>query len=141
MTSKELDNLAGIGQLKREPPDQAQIDGLISLAKQRLADLDAQGISQAGRFSAAYSAAHSLALVALRWHGYRSDNRYLVFQCLQHTLGLAGSQWRVLDTAHKLRNRLEYEGVGRVDERLLTEIIEIARSLLPEVEKLGHENP
>ena len=78
----------------------------------------------------------ALALAALRWHGYRSDNRYLVFQCLQHTLGLAGSQWRVLDTAHKLRNRLEYEGVGYVDDRLLAEIIEITRSLLPGVERL-----
>jgi hypothetical protein len=120
MTSKALDKLAEIGQLKREAPDQNQINGLIDLAKERLADLDAQGISQAGKFSAAYSAAHSLALAALHWHGFRSDNRYLVFQCLQYTPGLESSKWRVLDTAHKLRNR----------------IIEITRSLLPEVEKL-----
>jgi hypothetical protein len=52
MTSKALDNLAERGQLKREAPDRNQINGLIDLAKDRLADLDAQGISQPGKFSA-----------------------------------------------------------------------------------------
>ena len=33
-----------------------------------------------------YNAAHALCLAALRWHGYRSGNRYIVFQLLPHTL-------------------------------------------------------
>lgn len=40
------------------------------------------------RFDLAYNAAHALALAALRARGYRSDNRYVVFQALPHTLGL-----------------------------------------------------
>ena len=37
------------------------------------------------RFDLAYNPSHALALANLRWHGYRSDIRYIVFQCLQHT--------------------------------------------------------
>lgn len=136
MTLEHLDNLARIGKLKREVPDNAQIEGLIELARERLSDLEISGISRAGKFSAAYAAAHSLALAALRLHGFRSENRYLVFQCLQHTVGLENSRWRVLDTCHKFRNRMEYEGIATVDDRLLAELIEITRVLLPLVEEL-----
>ena len=137
MTLAQLDNLVKIGQLHQEPPDQSQIDGLIGLAKERLSDIEAAGISNAGKFSAAYASAHSLALAAMRWHGYRSDNRYLVFQCLQHTLGLENSKWRVLDKCHKLRNSIEYEGAANIDDKLLSELISIAQELLPVVEALG----
>jgi hypothetical protein len=66
------------------------------------------------------NAAHALSLAALRWHGYRSENRYLVFQCLEHTIGLENAQWRVLDQAHKQRNLAEYEGDLDVDDALVT---------------------
>ena len=56
------------------------------------------------RFDLGYNAAHALALAALRAQGYRSDSRYQVFQCLQHTVGLPREQWRVLDDAHRKRN-------------------------------------
>ncbi len=137
MTLEQLDNLVRIGKLKRESPDQDQIDGLIARARERLADLDVQGLSKAGRFSAAYTAAHLLALAALRGHGYRSDNRYLVFQCLQHTVGMESARWRVLDRCHQLRNRIEYEGVGEIDDRLLAELIDIAHELLTQTVSLG----
>lgn len=51
-------------------------------------------------FDLAYNAAHALALAALRWHGYRSENRYLVFQALAHTVGFPPAKWRVLDLCH-----------------------------------------
>jgi hypothetical protein len=137
MTLEYLDNLVKIRKLNQEPADQTQIDGLIGLANERLSDIEAPGISRAGKFSAAYATAHSLALAALRWHGYRSDNRYLVFQCLQHTVGLENAKWRVLDKCHKLRNSIEYEGVSNIEDNLLSELIGIAKELLPLVEKLG----
>lgn len=88
MPLENLDNLVKIGKLKLEPPDQAEFDGMINSAKQCLQDSQVVGLSEEGKFSSAYGAAHSLALAAMRWHGYRSDNRYLVFQCLQQTVGL-----------------------------------------------------
>ena len=60
-----------------------------------------------------------MSLAALRWHGYRSENRYLVFQCLQHTLGLVAEQWRVLALSHERRNAAQYEGHFNVDEKLM----------------------
>lgn len=55
------------------------------------------------RFDLAYNAAHSLSLAALRWHGYRSSNRYLVFQVLPHTIGVGPEVWRVLAKCHDCR--------------------------------------
>ena len=119
MTLAELDNLVKINKLKVEPPDQKEFDGLVASAKRRLQDAMVEGLSDEGRFSLAYGAAHALSLAAMRWHGYRSDNRYLVFQCLQHTIGLDSVKWRVLDQCHRVRNVAEYEGYLDINAQLL----------------------
>jgi len=106
-------------------------------ARTRLSDCKIEGLSEEGQFALAYDAAHSLALAALRWHGYRSDKRYLVFQCLEHTVGMGNSKWRVLDKCHQLRNLAEYEGVTEVDTQLLKELIMITRELLGLIEAVG----
>ena len=126
-----------IGQLKIEPPDQAEFDGMVRSAKSRLKDSQIDGLSDDSSFSLAYGAAHALALAAMRWHGYRSENRYLVFQCLEHTVGLAKEKWRVLDKCHKQRNLAEYEGSLEVSPQLIKELISIADELLQLVETLG----
>lgn len=77
------------------------------------------------RFDLAYNAAHALSLAALRAAGYRSENRYLVFQCTQHTLNIEPEQWRVLDQAHRKRNLAEYEGDIDVDDELLEALIRV----------------
>lgn len=66
------------------------------------------------------NAAHAFSLAAQRFHGYRSESRFLVFRSLQHTLQLSPARWRVLDQAHKKRNLVEYEGSVDVDIGLLT---------------------
>lgn len=65
----------------------------------------------------------------LRWHGYRSDSRYLVFQALPHTLGLPAAMWRVLAKAHEVRNVAEYEGHFNADATLLRNLIEAAEAV------------
>ena len=80
--------------------------------------------SLASRFDLAYNAAHALCLAALRRAGYRPSKRYVVFQLLPHTLGLGPGTWRVLDHAHSVRNRSEYEGDLSIDEKLLASVIE-----------------
>lgn len=52
-----------------------------------------------GEAAVVYNAAHALCLAALRWHGYRSGNRYIVFQLVPHTLDLGPAVWRVLAKA------------------------------------------
>jgi len=136
MTSAELERLVGIGKLKREPPSRREHEGLTDSGAARLADARNEELAPESRFDLAYGAAHSFALAALRWHGYRSDSRYLVFQALAHTLGTPSPTWRLLAKCHERRNRLEYEGVVEVDERLLTDLLVAAEDLLEAVRKL-----
>jgi len=91
----------------------------------RLADAQRPELSAESRFDLAYNAAHAFSLAALRWHGYRSENRYLVFQSLTHTLQLPSALWRVLDDAHRKRNLAEYEGEIDVDAALLDALLRV----------------
>lgn len=136
MTLDNLQNLAKTRQLKAEPPDQQEYDGMVSSAKRRLADAQNRQISEDSQFSLAYGAAHSLALAALRWHGYRSKNRFLVFQCLQQTVNLDTEKWLVLDQCHKKRNLAEYEGNLDISYQLLKDLIHVTNELLELVEAL-----
>ena len=137
MALENLDNLVKIKKLKIEAPDQREFEGMLASARRRLQDVKLEGLSEEGRFLSAYGAAHTSALAAMRWHGYRSDNRYLVFQCLQHTIGLENEKWRVLDKCHKQRNIAEYEGHLEMTPQLLHELILITEELLKRVESLG----
>ncbi len=88
MTLERLDKLVETRLVNQEPPDQGEFDGLIERARRHLNDAQVVGVSEEGQFSLTYIASHSLALAAMRWHGYRTDKRYLVFQCLE---GIKGS--------------------------------------------------
>lgn len=137
MTSPELERLVLIGQLKREPGAQAEIDGLVRSARSRLTDAENPALALESRFDLAYNAAHALSLAALRWRGYRSENRYVAFQALPHTLGLGPGVWRVLATCHQRRNALEYEGYLEVDERLVTDLLRAAEAVYEAMLRLG----
>ena len=136
MPQDELKNLVRIGKLKPEPPARAELEGLLRSGSLRLADSRRADISLESRFDLAYNATHALALAALRAEGYRADSRYLVFQCLQHTVGLSNAQWRVLDQAHRKRNLAEYEGELDVDEQLLEAMLRVAREIEKHVDNL-----
>jgi hypothetical protein len=129
MTSPYLENLLKTGSLKSEPASHGEFSGLLRSAKARLADAHITSLAIESRFDLAYNASHALALAALRWHGYRSDNRYIVFQCLQHTLGTPPPIWRLLAQCHQRRNVAEYEGHLEVSDQLLLELIDAAEVL------------
>jgi hypothetical protein len=133
-----LENLSGPGRsLKEEPPDAKEFAGLRRSAIARLTDSAKSSNSLESRFDLAYNAAHALCLAALRWHGYRPINRYIVFQALPHTLGLGPEVWRVLDKCHSVRNLGEYEGDLNVDERLTADLITACRSVLAKLDALA----
>jgi hypothetical protein len=124
MSKEELETLVKIGQLKHEPPTRAEFNGMVSGAVKRLADAQNEALAAESRFDLAYGAAHGLALAALRLKGYRSENRYIVFQALAHTVeGLDPMAVRIFSKSHNERNLAEYEGRTEVDERLLDELI------------------
>lgn len=134
--SAALANLARIGKLKAEPPDARERAGLLRSATIRLQDARQPILSLESRFDLAYNAAHAAALSALRAHGYRSENRYLVFQCLEHTVGYTPQQWLLLDQAHKKRNLAEYEGDLDVTQGFVEELIDSAASLIAAAQAL-----
>jgi len=138
MSSKELDSLVAVGALKREPGGQNEFDGLVSSGEARLTDAQKPGLSPESQFDLAYNAAHALALAALRWLGYRPNNRrYIVFPALQHTLALKPEVWRVLDKCHGARNLAEYEGNFTVDRQLLADLRVAAETVQVAVRALG----
>ena len=137
MTSiEQLQNLLAIRKLKPEPPDIREFDGLLLTAKRMIPDAELEQLSPHSRFQLAYDAAHSLALAALRWHGFRASDRYIVFQTLPHTLNFPQGKWRLLDNCHQRRNAALYEGAFQEDERLISELIAVTKDLLEAVEKL-----
>lgn len=128
--SDNLENLVRSGGLKAEPPDRRECEGLMRSATDRLQDARNTALSFSSRFDLAYNSAHALALTALRLQGYRSDRRYLVFQCLTHTLDLEKTTVRLFGLCHERRNLAEYEGYMHEDENLLTELIAETERLL-----------
>jgi hypothetical protein len=129
MNNKALDNLVKIGQLKNESFAQSEFDTYIRSGRERLQDASSPAISLSGKFLLGYGAAYSFSLAALRKHGYRPVNRYVVFQCLPHTLGVGVDVWRVLADAHDVRNGFEYEGNDEVTEDLSEQVIRCAKIL------------
>ena len=137
-----LDNLVRSGRLKAEARNNAEVDRMLQMARTRLADARLAGASREGRFTSAYNAAHAASLAALRWHGYRSENRFMVFQCLTHTVAWPAARWRVLDAAHRKRNLAEYEGVLEVEESAIKELCDLTAALIADVAKMvGAQKP
>lgn len=137
MTSA-FENLCGTGKpLKAEPRDAREFAGLLRSGKLRLRDANQAGLSLEGRFDLAYNAAHAICLAALRWHGYRSANRFIVFQLLPHTAGLGPEVWRVLAKCHEIRNLGEYEGTLDIDERILADLIVATEKVVAKVAGLS----
>jgi hypothetical protein len=135
--SAQLANLARINKLKLEAPDARELAGLLRSSRVRLQDARQVSLALESRFDLAYNAAHAAALAALRAHGYRSENRYLVFQCLEHTLQFKPEQWLILNQAHNKRNLAEYEGDLDVTLGFVEELIEHVAVLLDAVTALG----
>lgn len=125
------------GSLKPERADEAEISGLLQSGMARLQDSANPSLALASRFDLVYNAAHALCLAALRRHGYRASNRYVVFQLVPHTLGLGPEVWRVLAEGHRLRNLGEYEGNLRIGVRIVEDMISAARDVAAALEISG----
>ena len=135
MSVAALDNLVKIRQLAVEPRNEHEIRRLLHMEQTHLADAQQPSVSVEGRYLSAYAAGHSEGLAVLRHHGYRSENRYIVFQSLTRTLGWPDERWRLLDAAHRARNLAEYEGFIEVELSQVTAVISVVSMLLSDVEK------
>ncbi len=136
MSHDKLDNLVKTGVLKSDLSTHAEVKGLVQRGLIKISDYKRAELSDDSRFDLAYNAAHALCLAALRHLGYRSENRYIVFQCTQYTIDLESQYWRVLSDAHRERNVAEYEGDIVVNEKLLEALIRVIDIVADRVTKL-----
>jgi len=136
MSSDNLDNLVKIGKLNVDPSTDAEIKGLVQRGLIKIEDYKRADLSADSRFDLAYNAAHALCLAALRKTGYRSENRYIVFQCTQHTIGLEPEFWRTLSDAHRERNVGEYEGDIVVNRKLVEALVRVVDIVAERVQEL-----
>ena len=137
MTSP-LDNLSGHGgSLTAEPVDRDEFVGLRTSGIVRLEDASTSSLSLESQFDLAYNAGHALCLAALRWHGYRANHRYIVFQVLPHTLGVGPEVWRILAKGHDTRNLGEYEGHLNLDDRFVTDLVTAVQVVADKVNELA----
>jgi hypothetical protein len=141
MPLEELNNLVKIGKIKPEPVSLSEVERLLNMSRVRLSDSSFLQMSQEGRFTSVYNALHSAALAALRWHGFRSENRYIVFQSLAHTVNWEPKFWRVIDSAHQKRNLAEYEGFLEVEDSTILELCALAEKLIDDVDRLLNRCP
>lgn len=143
---RALENLAATGQLISEPTSVEEISGFLIRAEQQLIDARTATLSAASRFSLAYDAAHALALIALRAHGYRPGrglgHRMVVFSTLVHTVALPAAQCAALVRYHTKRNSSEYAGLVNASEAEARDLIELTSSLRDRVSAwLGAHRP
>ncbi|MBR8509554.1 hypothetical protein DF020_16145 [Burkholderia cenocepacia] len=137
-----LDNLVRIGKLKLLPANRGEFEHLLGLARTLLDTVtSSNGMATESQFILAYDSAHAASRAALRAHGYRSDDRYLVFQCLEHTIGWPTEKWRVLDTCHRRRNAAEYEGNIDLPASLTAELVRLTAELIETVSLLDRLLP
>ena len=136
MSLPALDNLVRIGQLKAEPRNEAEARRMLAMARTRLEDARLTNLSIEGRFTSAYNAAHAAALTAasLAWLSQRKPIHRVPVP--HASLNWPAPRWRVLDAAHQKRNLAEYEGFLEVDEAAITELCDLAGSLIAEVSKV-----
>lgn len=130
MTSPNLERLARAGELKRERFTRGEFESLLRTATALLDDARRTQLSPESRFRLVYGASYALASAALRSHGYRSESRYLVFQCLEHTTSLDRARARLFSLCHDRRNKAEYTGEFEIEEALMEDFVHAAHELL-----------
>ena len=136
MVNEKLENLVKIGKLKVDPSTDDEVMGFIQRGLVKIEDYKHPGLSIETRFDIVYGAAYALCLAALKNAGYRSESRYIVFQCAQHTIGLEPEYWRVMSDAHRQRNVAEYEGYIEVNEQLLQAMVRVVDIVAERVQEL-----
>lgn len=132
-----LENLAKIGRLQPHATDRLEIVRLIQGAERSLKDAENATVSNAGRFTLAYTAIMEAAQAALFANGYRPNTRegghhMTMVQALVHTIGLPAERMQVLDAHRRKRNVIDYSGED-AEPSEVREAVAAAKALLAEV--------
>jgi hypothetical protein len=129
-----LDNLVKIGKLHRHAPTRDEIQRLLRGLDRSLADARIEGLSNEGRFAAAYDALLRVATIALRAAGYRTSpeqpgHHAITLQAVPLTLGIESGITIQLDAFRRKRNLAAYEGDDSASDGDVAEALAMAGGL------------
>ena len=143
--NKNLQNLHALGKLLLEAPIADDIRHYLQRGDRYLAK--AKAAASEGNnddlFDHLYDAAFSYSWAALSLAGFRARDRYLAFQCLDHTTDIPREDWVFLSKLHNTRNDLVYGSSGQPHKALSklpsdwpTQFMQITERLNTEVNRI-----
>lgn len=125
------------GWLKREPSSTNEIKSLLGIVQRSLDDSKVAAISDDLRFVAAFTAALTVATVALRASGYRTaaqvGHHLKTIESLDFTMNADPKVIQKLKTFNNKRNRSVYDMAGVVSDQEVNDISKLATELYKQV--------
>jgi hypothetical protein len=132
-----LESLARLGSIRPHTSGKDETSNLLEAAARFLKDADNDSVSNAGRFTAAYTAIMELSQAALFANGHRANtseggHHATMVQALVHTIGLDAGRMRVLDAHRRKRHVIDYSGED-AEPSEVQDVMDAARSLQRDV--------
>lgn len=129
-----LEKWAEFGWLKTEPTSRDEIKNLLAIVDRDLKDASVAAVSQDRRFEAAFNAARTAAIIALRASGYRTSaqtgHHLKSIESLEFTIKADEKLIQRLKVLSKKRNATSYDAAGNVSNQELELAIRTASELL-----------
>ena len=129
-----LEKWAEFGWLKTEPTSRDEIKNLLAIVDRDLKDASVAAVSQDRRFEAAFNAARTAAIIALRASGYRTSaqtgHHLKSIESLEFTIKADEKLIQRMKVLSKKRNATSYDAAGNVSSQELELAIRTASELL-----------
>jgi len=129
-----LEKWAEFGWLKTEPTSRDEIKNLLAIVDRDLKDASVAAVSQDRRFEAAFNAARTAAIIALRASGYRTSaqtgHHLNSIESLEFTIKADEKLVQRMKVLSKKRNATSYDAAGNVSNQELELAIRTASELL-----------
>jgi len=129
-----LEKWAEFGWLKTEPTSRDEIKNLLAIVDRDLKDASVAAVSQDRRFEAAFNAARTAAIIALRASGYRTSaqtgHHLKSIESLEFTIKADEKLIQRMKVLSKKRNATSYDAAGNVSNQELELAIRTASELL-----------
>ena len=132
-----LEDWLNEGRLRQHKTSKSEINQLLAVFARDVADAQSNAISIDRRFATAYNAALTVATAALATSGYRAageGHHYWVIQSLAFTLQLEAETIEEFNRFRRKRNTIDYERIGAVSEREVSEMLELAKNIRSKLE-------
>jgi|SRR5690242_9758882 len=128
-----LEKWAEFGWLKTEPTSRDEIKNLLAIVDRDLKDASVAAVSQDRRFEAAFNAARTAAIIALRASGYRTSaqtgHHLKSIESLEFTIKADEKLIQRMKVLSKKRNATSYDAAGNVSNQELELVIRTASEL------------